>query len=145
MEPHEMTAISNYMHGKMLMTPSAALETMSAGFLDEIMCRQWILERLHPGGAICPGCSIKIEGEKQLQRFWSGERLKCRVCGKFFTAITGTLFAGCHLTFPEMFLMMLLLGTCFKDKFIAEKLKVSQESIRLWRSKFKHLSKGEPL
>jgi hypothetical protein len=126
--------------GRYPVEPDNVLKSFNATFLDEAACRTWILKGLHGDNAHCPGCGIIILDAKRLQHFWFGERLTCQDqprCKKHFTALTETFFTHCHMTFSEMFLMMFLLGAGFKDRLIAEKLKISQESVRLWRLKFK--------
>jgi hypothetical protein len=133
--------------GRYPVEPDNVLKSFNATFLDEAACRTWILKGLHGDNAHCPGCGTIILDAKRLQHFWSGERLTCQNqlhCKKHFTALTETFFAHCHMTFREMFLMMFLLGAGFKNKLIAKILNVSPENIRIWRNKYKYLSKGEP-
>jgi transposase-like protein len=117
--------------------PNDCLQSFSAKFLDEDKCISWILSRLHGGNAYCPNCGAIILDTQRLQHFWGCERFKCKKCGTFFTALTDTIFSGAHLSLRELYLMMLLIAAGLKDKMIAEKLAISTESVRLWRSKFK--------
>ena len=144
MEQTENITKPQSISGRYLITPDNVLKSFNADYLDEVACRTWILEGLHGDNAHCPGCGALILDMKRLQRFWNIQRLKCEQCGVFFTALTDTIFSGSHMSLREIYLMLVLLGLGIKDKLIAEKLKVSQESIRLWRNKFNYLSKGEP-
>jgi transposase-like protein len=114
-----------------------AFEALNADFFDEARCREWILKKLHPGGAFCPVCQRSINDGRRRYHFWNGDRLNCEHCGKYFTALTGQIFSGTHLDFNRLFLLAVLTGAGIKDKIIANKLKLSPESIRLWRIKFK--------
>jgi transposase-like protein len=123
--------------------PGHCLQDFSAKFLDEDKCIRWILSRLHPDNAYCPSCGTIILDSQRLQHFWGCERLKCKQCGVFFTALTDTIFSGSHMSLREVYLMMLLIAAGFKNRTIAEKLNISNESVRLWRSKFRVWAKHE--
>lgn len=109
-------------------------DIFGASFFDHNVCRQWILNRLHPSGAHCPMCAAAVP-EKFHKRFWSGERMRCQ-CGKFFTALTGTFLSGCSLDFREVILLAVLLCLGIDNRKIAGFLKMTPESIRIWRQKF---------
>lgn len=109
-------------------------------FLNEETCREWVLKRLHPDGAFCPGCGVAVP-EKSLQRFWMSERLKCCQCEKFFTALTGTFLSGCQLDYREVILLAVLLSPDINDKTIAEILDMSSANVRIWRNKFEAMGK----
>ena len=76
--------------------------------------------------------------EKSQPRFWAGERVKC-CCGKFFTALTGTILSGCQLDFREVILLAVLLFLGVPDKVIAGFLRMSTAGVRLWRQKFESI------
>lgn len=119
------------------MISQEAFEVLNADFFDEARCRDWILKKLHPAGAICPGCQCSINDGRRRQHFWNGDRLNCEKCGKYFTALTGQIFSGSHLDFKQLFLLAVLTGAGIPDKIIASKLNITPESCRLWRVKFK--------
>jgi len=114
-----------------------AFAALNAEFMNEVKCRQWILNKLHPSGAYCPGCAGALSDAGRIKNFYNGDRLSCRTCGKYFTALTGTLFSGAHFDFRGLFLLAALSGSGMHDKVIAEKLNITPESARLWRIKFK--------
>jgi hypothetical protein len=114
-----------------------AFQALNVNFFDETRCRDWILKKLHPAGAFCPGCQQAIDDDRRLYHFWNGDRLNCRHCGKYFTALTGKIFSGSHLDFRGLFLLAVLSGSGTSDKTIAVKLNITPESCRLWRLKFK--------
>ena len=116
-------------------TPADVLEIFNVNFLDYEFSRIWILKRLHPAGAHCPGCGAAVP-KKKLQRFWSNKRISCPDCRKYFTALTGTFVSGCQLDFGGMVLLALLLALGVHDKQIAAIFGMSAENVRLWRIKF---------
>jgi len=109
-------------------------------FFNEAVCREWILKRLHPDGAYCPGCGLAVP-ERALPRFWEAERVKCSACGKFFTALTGTFLSGCQLDFCRVIRLADLLALGVPDKKIAEILPMSAANVRIWRNKYKAIEK----
>lgn len=111
-----------------------------ADFLDIDKCRVWIMERLHGNQALCPECCNRINDD-QATKFWRGDRVKCPQCEKYFTALTGTFLSGCHFNFRQIFLLYYLIALKFPDKEIARIIKITPESVRLWRLKVKELDK----
>lgn len=110
-------------------------DTLFAEFLDEDMCRRWILERLHPSGAHCPDCNQPVKDETTLKNFWNDGRATCKGCGKWFTALTSTFLQSTRLSFKDILLLAFLAG--FLDEginigVIAEKVDVSPETVRQW-------------
>lgn len=132
MEVTENTAINN-MAG--VFVPSDVLRVFNAEFLDEGKCRVWIMWLLHRDETVCPGCRSPI-ADQLLQSFWRCKRIHCDSCGKYFTALTGTFLSGCHFSFREVVLLVWLLALGVQDKQIAATLRISVESIRLWKLKF---------
>lgn len=130
----EIGATSEYRPG--MFGPSDILSVPVAGFFDEEICRVWILGRLHPDGAACPACLSPIVGEASLQSFWSGDRVRCVRCGKYFTALTGTFLAGGHLGYTQVILIGILIGSLADDSAIASIMSMSTEGVRLWRRRF---------
>jgi hypothetical protein len=131
---HETSATSEHRSG--VFGPSDILSGTVAGFFDEEICRVWILGRLHPDGAACPACLSPIAGEASLQSFWSGDRVRCVRCGKYFTALTGTFLAGGHLGYTQVILIGILIGSLADDSAIASIMSMSTEGVRLWRRRF---------
>ena len=121
--------------GRGWFTPADVLEIFNVNFLDNEFAMRWILKRLHPDGAHCPGCGAAVP-EKKLQRFWYNQRISCPDCRKYFTALTGTFVSGCQLDFGGMVLLALLLALGVHDKQIAAIVCMSAENVRLWRIKF---------
>jgi len=118
-----------------MFTPADALEVFNVNFMDYEFSRIWILKRLHPDGAHCPGCGADVP-ENKLQRFWSNGRMACRHCGKYFTAMTGTFISGSQFEFRVVYLLAVLLALHIPDRQIAKITNMSAENVRLWRLKF---------
>ncbi len=148
MEAIEITAIQNLIHGSTTstfrprsFTPVDVGRQLGAGFLDEDFCRQWILTAIHGDGEItCPGCQAPLT-DIALRRFWDGRRICCRACGKYFTALTKTFLAGCHMDFREVILLAVFLHFNIPAREVARILKISPETVRLWEIKFQALGR----
>lgn len=116
-------------------------QAFGTDFLDESACRRWILNALHGESPIsCPECGSILD-EAYHSRFWEARRIRCYNCGKFFTALTGTILSGCHLDFRTVMLLAIFLCFGLKADFIANKLLLSSETIRLWRKKFEAIDR----
>lgn len=116
--------------------PEDVAGIFDADFLDEDICREWILGEIYQDDEIaCPRCRKPIK-EMALQRFWEGRRICCRECGKFFSALTGTFLSGVHAKFREIILMAILLHFNVKPAEIARMIHVHPETIRLWILRF---------
>lgn len=108
------------------------VQIFNAGFLDEVACRQFILSSLHPDGARCPRCRAPLS-KRRNAAFWDGRRVKCSHCRKEFTALTETLLSGCHWTYAQVFLLMVLIGLDLGDRQISSILKCRVETVKKWR------------
>lgn len=127
-----------------IFTLSEIAQEFNADFLDPDTCRHWILTKLHPTGAFCPKCNEPLL-PKHLNRFWSGERVKCHNCQKFFTALTDTFLSGMQFNFSEIVLLAMLLSLGISDKSIAEFLKISPANVWIWRQKFQAMDRTRSL
>jgi len=145
METTENTATASNPSTPATFTAADALAAFGPEFLDDGFCRDWVLRRLHPAGVFCPGCGAVIEGDNRLQRFWSGLRLTCPACGKFFTALTGTFLARSQQSFRELVLLAFLLEAGFSNTETARLVRNHPNTVRMWRLKFETLKEIESL
>lgn len=118
-------------------TTRQALVYFDPDFFDEDACREWVISRLHPGGAFCPGCGLKLDNDK---RFRGGKRCHCGRCGRMFTAKSGTFLEGMHLDFAQVYALALLIELGHSPAVIAPMVGVSSDTVRLWQKKFRMLS-----
>ncbi len=58
--------------------------------LDEDECLQWLERYLHPEGLQCPRCSSRQRRVAQRNGQWTAYR--CKVCDRYHTILTGTIF-----------------------------------------------------
>ena len=123
--------------------PDQVLQAFNADFLDSNKCRRWVLDRVHIEGPACPYCNVVIDDGGRLQRFWSGKRLACQDCGRFFSATSQTFLAGSHMGFRKIFVALLLMAMDKKNREIAGVIGCNQETVRLWRRRLKTLSSVE--
>lgn len=141
MDVIENTAITGIRKVPGHIIPQDVAAAFDAGFLDEGLCRGWILGTMYADVKIsCPQCRAPLT-EKGLRRFWMAERLRCQACGKFFTSLTDTFLNGCHLSFREIMLLAVFLHYHINHREIARILKISIETVRLWEIKFSALQR----
>lgn len=110
-------------------------EVFGANFLDEEVCRQWVLKRLHGDRPRCPECGHMIECQR-LPRFWANGRMECQSCGRWFDALSGTPLMNCHFRFSEFVLICMGFHWGFSNTEIARYLGLHSETVRLWRAKW---------
>lgn len=136
-----MAAINNETPAAHVFIPSDVAGAFHADYLDEAICRRWILTTIHGTGPIaCPECRAPLT-DIALQRFWEGRRICCRACGKYFTALTRTFLAGCHMNFREVILLAVFLHFDIPAREIARILRINPETVRLWEIKFNALKR----
>jgi transposase-like protein len=126
------------------LTPAVVAEVFGAEFLSQTRCQLFIASVLHGDAPRCLGCGAAIPS-RMMRSFCDGRRIRCDACGKFFNVFSGTFLSGTHFSSREVVLLALLLGLGVQDKEIARILKISAESVRLWRLKFlaqEKISKG---
>jgi len=125
-------------------TPDIVATVFGAEFLDSDRCLAFVLGAVHKDGPRCPGCGAAVP-DRLLRSFFGGGRIRCDSCGKYFGALSGTYLSGTHMSFREIVLLCALIGLGVADKEVARILKISAESVRLWRLKFRaqeEISKG---
>jgi len=140
MAPAEVRRVSGR---KAVITPGQVMQAFNAEFLDADKCRRWVLERIHVEGPACPYCNAVIVEGGRLQRFWSGKRLVCPACYRFFAATTGTFLAGSHMDFRQVFVTLMLLALKQNNSEIAAAVGCNPETIRLWRMRLNLLQEFE--
>lgn len=118
-------------------TTRAAAAHFGPDFLNEDACREWVVSRLHPGGAFCPGCGLRLEDDAS---FRAGKRCHCGRCGRWFTATTGTFLEGAHLDFAQVYALALFIELGHTPARISSMLGISADTVRLWMKKFRMLS-----
>lgn len=121
------------------MIDQQAFLDINAEFFDETKCREWLLKNLHQSGVHCPGCGSAQVDPGRIKNFYNGDRLSCRICGKYFTALTATPFSGTHFDFRSLFLLAFFVGCGIQNKIIAEKLDITLQSAQTWQKKIKSM------
>lgn len=108
---------------------------LDASWLDEMTCRMWVLLRLHHRGASCPGCGSPI-GENQRPAFSAFNRIRCRNCGKYFNALSGTFLSGVKTDLRRVVMMAYLIGLGLPDTMIAKRMGVDRSLVWRYRQRF---------
>ena len=121
--------------------PGQVFDALGPDFLDARRCRDWLVERLHPDGPRCPCCGMALTSPRSRAAFrWLG-RVQCTICGRFFTAMSGTTLNKTGLEPAGYVLLCLLMALGQGDQAIAHKLGVNRETVRRWRLRFQTLER----
>jgi len=130
-------------NGVYLMTIPSDIQDFFIAMLDPDRCREWLIDRLHPGGPACPRCGY-VPKLRAAASWRKGKRVCCYDCKKYYTAWAGTILSGAHMVPSELALMFYLMGLNLPDRVIAERLQVSTDTIKLWRKKLEIGCRGDP-
>ena len=116
--------------------PAQVMEIFGPDFLAADRCREWLLAKFHPAGPACPSCGKAVSSPRLRLSWQSLGRVQCVGCGRFFTALSGTLLSKTGLDCQGYVLLCLLLALGAGDQAIAGKLGVNRETVRRWRQRF---------
>lgn len=144
MEATDNTAITITCEKKGAFTPAEIFQEFNAKYLDEDCCRCFVIGKIYQDNFYCPECGNSIP-DNLMRSFLNLKRIKCDRCGKYFTALTGTFLSGTHFDFREIVLLAFMLAMGIEDKQIAATLKISAESVRLWRHRFAALEQSKKI
>lgn len=126
--------------GRGVFTPADAAAFFGMDLIKFDESARWLVSRLHPDGAKCPGCSIKITGDNRLERFRRMQQLRCQECGRKFTAKTGTILNETKLEAREIYLLAVMIHLEVAPAAIAAVLRVHTDTVRNWQMKFRALA-----
>lgn len=122
--------------GTRAVLPAQVFDAFGPDFLAADRCREWLLALLHPAGPACPWCGKALASGRLVSSFRQMGRVQCTGCGRFFTALSGTLLSKTGLDPAGYVLLCLLLAMGVGDQAIAGKLGVNRETVRRWRQRF---------
>ena len=110
--------------------------------LDRYMCETLLLFDLYRGQvAVCPACGYQLTGKAK--RTWGKwKKVRCKKCGKFFSARTGTILAGGKLSITQYFILLMGLAMGGSDAAVADVCGIHRDTVRLWRLKLSTLEGG---
>src|SRR5258708_2178384 len=72
--------------------------------LDEEACLEWLEQHLHPEGRRCPRCGAPER--RPAQRAAAFPASRCQQCDRFYTVLTGTVFAKTHQSPAKLILIL---------------------------------------
>jgi transposase-like protein len=118
--------------------PAKAVDAFHAGILDSKAATHWMIDFLHPDGKKCPYCHVEITDEVRLQRWYTGERIKCSSpdCGRFYTSRTNTGLDGSTLDARELFLLKVLIELDVPAAKIVSVVPINKETVSRWAQRF---------
>lgn len=133
------------------MTIEKDIQPFFKDLLDRDLCREWLIDWLHPEGPGCPRCGA-APSDRATVSWKKGMRVCCHGCKKYYTAFTGSILAGSQMRPHELAVMFFLIGLCSKTtgglarqysflsaKTISEVVGVSVDTVKLWGRKLELL------
>jgi transposase-like protein len=72
--------------------------------LDDDACLRWLERHLHPEGLRCPRC--RSPERRPAQRAAAFPAYRCQECDRFYTVLTGSVFAKTHQTPAKLVLIL---------------------------------------
>ena len=103
------------------------------GLLDEQACLLWLERSLHPEGLRCPRCG---QTERRCARRGGAiPSFRCKGCDRYYTALTGTIFAKTRQ--PPSTLVLLLRGIAKGETTarLARELDISRKQMHTLRGR----------
>lgn len=112
--------------------PEAVLTALDETWLDVRACNAWLLRALHLQNPHCRWCGRALTSPAQAATWRALGRLRCSDCGRWCTPLTNTPLSKSSLD-PRRYVLLCLLALAgLGDRAIAQRLKVSAETIRRW-------------
>jgi len=98
--------------------------------VSDEQCYETVRELRWPEGVRCYECNSEDvikrgRDETQISR----QRYECKVCGKRFDDLTGTIFAGHHQPLTVWILCLYFMGLNLSNQQIAEELDINRDDI----------------
>ena len=122
------------------LSPASSLASFSPDSLPWLECARLELDAMHPRGKACPHCHIEIEGERHMERWYQCEDIKCRNCGRGFSSLTGTYLHKAKLDLREIHFLKIMTALHAPLAVIADRMQVSERTVRNWQSRFAALA-----
>ena len=122
-------------------SPEAVLKAFTVECLREDACCDYILKTLHPDGAHCPACGMRLEDETTVKNFWELKRCECKVCNRWFSATIGTILHNSQLDMRQFFVLATFLPLGMPVEEVARIVGISPGTVRLWKIKLSQTEK----
>lgn len=124
---------------KGMFSPADVVADFDATWLDEMLCRSWVMLRIHHAGAGCPECGTGLTPVQRVS-FFDQKRIRCSGCGKYYSATTGTFICGMKLDYRQLVMMNYLIGIGVDDAKISAALKVDKTTVWKYRKQIEDLN-----
>ncbi len=109
-------------------------------WLNEDVCRLWLLQQFYPVGPCCPVCRVEVRKGKATTSWWSLRRVHCHNCGSFYRATRNTILHRCNLKLRQVVMLVWALSLGVNDSCAARLSGINQRTARLWRFRLEVLA-----
>lgn len=99
--------------------------------IDEAKCSEPVRALRWPAGGCCPHCTsaeVSKQGRDTPQP--ARQKYRCTPCGRYFDALTGTVFAGHHQPLRVWVLCLYVLGLNLSNRQIAQELSLNPDDVQ---------------
>ena len=93
--------------------------------LDDEACTYWLQRQLHPVGLQCPNC--RSSGRRVARRGGPFVGYRCRGCDRYYTLLSGTIFAKTRQTPATLLLLLRGIAKGESTARLARELKLSRK------------------
>jgi transposase-like protein len=104
--------------------------------MDEDVCHQYLLKRLHPEGLKCPHCRCDERYTVKKNTWFDG--YKCKACGKYYTMYTGTQFEKTRQSASKIVLILRGIAKGESTARMSRELKLNRENLLHLRHRIQH-------
>jgi len=102
-------------------------------WLDEEVCRLWLLKQFYPAGPSCPVCGVEVRNGKATDSWWHLRRVHCHNCGSFYRATRNTILHRCNLKFRQVVMLAWAFVLGLDNSRAAKLSGINPKTARLWR------------
>lgn len=100
---------------------------------DDSLCLLWLERHLHPAGFVCPGCGSPSRRQFRCQGFYAAYR--CRVCDRYYTLLSGTVFEGSRQRPATLVLLLRGISKGESTARLARELHLSRQTVHTLRQR----------
>lgn len=110
-------------------------------WLDEELCRRWVLEQIYPDDPCCPVCGVAVREGKALASWWQLRRVRCHSCKHYYRATKGTILQHCNLDLRQVIMLAWAFSWDFNNAGAANLAETDKKTAKLWRLRLAELKK----
>lgn len=104
--------------------------------MDEDVCHQYLMNKLHPAGLMCPYCGADERYTVKRNTWFDG--YKCKSCEKYYSMYTGTVFEKTRQPASKLVLILRGIAKGESTARISRELKLDRQHLLDLRHRIQH-------